>query len=322
MFDGCFEGLEPRLFLSADSNDERGGADDATRETAAVRASPSPAKLSSHTDTRDIFGKDDRVRVRDTGQHPYAAVGQLDAWWDDGNGLSCTAAMVGRYHVLTAAHCVYDPANGGEADFVDFIAGRDGDEKPFGTVSGIDVRIDKNYPATESSADDYALVTLEEPLGDDTGWFGYGNYKTGSFERMAVNSAGYPGDRGGGDVMYRQSGRVSYASTYKIMSRIDVAQGQSGSPIYRKDNTIVGVLSASNTQYTYATRITGRRFERIENWIEKDQRKLAATETSAKMARALVSAGNERRSVFSDNRIDAAERATVFDEDDRAALFA
>ena len=278
MSDALFEGLEARLFLSntpTTANPENEPSSDAA--VVAARHEK-PAKLDSHTDTRDIFGKDNRTRVRDTWHHPYAAVGRLDGWWDDGSGLSCTGAVVGRYHVLTAAHCVYTAKNG-TADEVEFTSGLNDRQKPFGTVKSTRVRIDANYPDGESSADDYALITLASPLGDRTGWFGYGAYGTSSFKGMAVRTAGYPGDLSGGDAMYEQRGKVSYANTYKIVGKLDVAQGQSGSPVYRKDNTIVGVLSASSSQYTYATRITARRFQRIETWIDKDETKLAARAT-------------------------------------------
>lgn len=313
MSDVLFEGLEARLFLSTASTDESRGPGDAPRDEAAARASRDSTEKaarnrSSHNDTRDIFGRDDRVRVRDTQQHPYAAVGQLDAWWDDGSGLSCTGAVIGRYHVLTAAHCVYT-ARDGKAESLEFAAARDGNEKPFGTVSSAGIRIDPDYQATQSSSDDYALVRLKTPLGDETGWFGYGNFKTRAFSRMPVSSAGYPGDLDGGDAMYRQSGHVSYASTYRIMAELDVAVGQSGSPIYRDDNTIVGVLSASNRQYTYSTRITARRFQRIENWIEKDERKLAAKAASRALKRAAPLTA-DAQSPFSTRPIAADERFT------------
>ena len=49
---------------------------------------------------RHVFADDERLPVPDFPGRPYCAVGQLD------NG--CTAALIGPYHALTAAHCIYN----------------------------------------------------------------------------------------------------------------------------------------------------------------------------------------------------------------------
>ena len=51
-----------------------------------------------------IRGRDDRYRITSTSSFPYCAIGQFYS----GKGGYCTLFMVGPYHALTAAHCVYD----------------------------------------------------------------------------------------------------------------------------------------------------------------------------------------------------------------------
>lgn len=49
---------------------------------------------------RTIFDRDERLPVDNSNRFPYCAVGRLDS--------GCTAAFIGPYHAVTAAHCVYD----------------------------------------------------------------------------------------------------------------------------------------------------------------------------------------------------------------------
>ena len=49
---------------------------------------------------RLIFDYDERLPVSDTSGNPFCAVGRID--------YGCTAVLIGPYHAITAAHCVYD----------------------------------------------------------------------------------------------------------------------------------------------------------------------------------------------------------------------
>ena len=49
---------------------------------------------------RTIFGNDERLPVDNSNRYPYCAVEYLDS--------GCTAAFIGPYHAITAAHCVYN----------------------------------------------------------------------------------------------------------------------------------------------------------------------------------------------------------------------
>src|SRR5262249_15286184 len=74
--------------------------------------------------------------VADTTGYPYSAAVQLDVN-NHGHTITCSGAMIDPTHVLTAAHCLYDPALG-IADTVTVFAGRNGENvTPFGAVSGV-----------------------------------------------------------------------------------------------------------------------------------------------------------------------------------------
>lgn len=57
---------------------------------------------------------------------PYSAVTYVEATFPDGTRVSGSGAVVGINDVLTAAHVVYSPENGGMAEQVTVYPGHDG----------------------------------------------------------------------------------------------------------------------------------------------------------------------------------------------------
>ena len=56
--------------------------------------------------------------------------------------LQCSGALIGRSHVVTAAHCVFDINNSLKlVDSVDFLPGLDGTTEPYGAILWETVRL-------------------------------------------------------------------------------------------------------------------------------------------------------------------------------------
>lgn len=148
-------------------------------------------------------------RVVDSNEAPWRAVGRVNI----GGRAHCSGTLVSEDTVLTAAHCLYSPRLGHMvvATTVHFVAGYSKGEylghskvESYIFGEGFDGAAG---PSREGLPHDWALLTLEEPLGAT---LGYLTVPDGWIDRLsaltalernrilistAVTTAGYPRDR-------------------------------------------------------------------------------------------------------------------------------
>lgn len=258
------EVLEERRLLSANPVAER--------ETIAQATSGSGASAET------VIGTDDRVRVTNTRVAPYRQVVALKMTFNGGQFIG-SGILIGRRHVLTAAHCIYDPFIYGAADRVEVIPGLDGNSRPFGSATAVRLDTFKEWRQTGSPEWDMGLITLDRPIGTKTGWMDTAVWSNAQIRNARLNTAGYPGDLDpAGDTMYRTSGRarsvernmINYAGT------MDSFGGQSGSAVWINVNgrpTIAGIHAYGSAgppnNYNSAVRLTGEKFRTVEQWMQR-----------------------------------------------------
>jgi V8-like Glu-specific endopeptidase len=242
----------------------------------------SPSEFFQQLDTpsNSVIGTDDRIRITDTTTYPWGSIGRLEIGFSNGSGGHGSGVMISPYHFLTAGHCVYDSSEGGWASTLKVSPGQNDITKPYGEANWTYARTYTGWTNSSNVGDDWALITLDRNIGNFTGWLGYEwNSSDSYFQNMTVNTAGYPGDLGGGDDMYFASGPIQKVSSSQFFygGTMDTAPGQSGSPVWRYNSTtgdryVVGVhaYGSNGDGFNKATRITQEKFNSLESWIGED----------------------------------------------------
>jgi V8-like Glu-specific endopeptidase len=208
--------------------------------------------------------------IHDT--YPYSAVVYIEARFPSGEMYTGSGVVVGRNDVLTASHLIYSVEEGGLAEDITVYPGRNGSDMPFGSydwdfVSYFEVDLDGDgYLYKSDSEKDLAVIGFDQPIGDETGWFGLdGNGTSGNY-----NLTGYPG-------IYADETGVRMTNDYGFASKdeksvfnyssMEINPGNSGGPLWYlsdlQDPFVVGIAStkdwAAGLELHYDT---------VMDWIE------------------------------------------------------
>jgi protease YdgD len=179
-----------------------------------------------------IKGADDRVAV-EAGQYPWSAMGRLN----NGLGGHCSGVLVGPKLLATAAHCLWNHKTRAliPVSSLTFVAGYDrGQYLKASKVVRMHPSPRWDYGANASTsgglagrADDWALLELEEPLGDSVGVVPLG---ADPEQGKPVVAAGYGKDKAHIPTAHLGCHVVEKRGPL-LIDDCDAVQGDSGGPV-------------------------------------------------------------------------------------------
>lgn len=178
-----------------------------------------------------VKGADDRVAV-EAAQYPWSAMGRLN----NGVGGHCSAVLVGPRLLATAAHCLWNPRTRAPIPVTSltFVAGYDrGQYLQASKVArlhpapGWNMATNNAGSGLAGRADDWALLELEEAVGEAVGWVAIGgDPQTG----QKVTAAGYGKDKAHVPMAHLGCTVLERRGALAV-NDCDAVQGDSGGPM-------------------------------------------------------------------------------------------
>jgi len=208
----------------------------------------SPSDASAEEQNALFFGKDQRIKVAETSEWPWQAIGQVET----ASGNLCTATLISPHLALTAGHCVLAPPNHlDKAVSLRFISDAKGWQYQTENIETlVDPKLAKKLkpdgdgwivpPA--AAAYDFALIRLKDqealPIKPLPLWLGDSKALTQALKKTKnlITQAGYPEDHLNSLYGHQGCKITGWAQKGVLSHRCDTLPGDSGSPLLLKTN--------------------------------------------------------------------------------------
>jgi V8-like Glu-specific endopeptidase len=229
-----------------------------------------------------VIGEDDRVRIRKTKDAPWSGICQLNITARNGRTFVGTGWLIDDRTVVTAGHCVFMHKAGGWVESIDVTAGRDGDEKPFGTIRSTRFFAVKGWTKDKSRDHDYAAIVLPNAFASAGGVrpspFQFAALTDDQLKKAVANVSGYPADSPStgknSTTAWFHARRITSVTPTTILYSADTGGGDSGAGVWVSDaksgrRVVCGIHTNGFSLGNSATRINDVIVQNLNRWREQ-----------------------------------------------------
>lgn len=171
--------------------------------------------------------------------YPYTAIVRLRSTFQSEKDhkfyYSCgTGFVIGPNTIVTAGHCMRGGVDKWQYDTKVYI-------EDINTISKYSVKsiiCPVEYCEGALSEFDWAILTVDGNIGEETGWFGFGIPNNEMIE-SDITVAGYTSANSNQECkLYKKTGKIKNISERNVYYHISTNSGQSGGPVFTSDNIV------------------------------------------------------------------------------------
>lgn len=215
-----------------------------------------PSSQGTHWMLEKVIGFDSRQQVHNTATAPFRWIGQINFIGAGGQAEFCTGSLISSDTVITAGHCLAR----GAADS-SFTPGANGDIELFPTAKATQVWYDSNFT---DPGKDWGIIKLDQPLGNEVGWFGMKIPTDNELQGKFAIVIGYPSDKQTKTMWKDRNKTIGFTAT-EVKYLADTFRGQSGSPVVDDTATLYALHRGGTNRHNVGTRIHPDLFSIIVN---------------------------------------------------------
>lgn len=233
-----------------------------------------PTRSPNRYRHESTLGADERKRVHETDKYPWRTICQLHIFSRTGEQFVGTGWLIGPRTIVTAGHCLYMAELGGWADRIEVTPARNGNDRPFSSISTTKFHTVRGWTTDGRPEHDYGVIWLPEDQAlPEVGTFGYAIFETPALVGGYVNLAGYPADKDDGTTLWWSARRSLAVDCDVLHYEADTAAGQSGAPVWRLDpisgrRVAVGIHTNGARTGNSAVRINHHVFQNLRAWTK------------------------------------------------------